>query len=678
MTAFGRGLLLALLALAASGCAGLGPVQRAEAQRVAEAARQTALDCDDPATRCARPSPLRALGSRAYVASAPEAPRHYALLLDYGQDALLARLDLIRSARETIDLQTYIFDEDDAGHLVLDELLAAARRGVRVRVLVDQLSALRSVDTLAALAAAHVNFELKVYNPVLGRARISYPMYVAAAACCWRQLNRRMHNKMLLVDGIVGVTGGRNYQDTYFDWDASYNFRDRDILVGGPVTRVMRSNFDAFWHAPLSVPVAQLSDVGRRLLREGAPAMPHEPFEAPDRVAAVSRQADDPLLLKARLIDAAIPVGAVEFIADTPDKHRPGSERVAPSTGRMRELIESAEREVLLQTPYLVLSQPAQHMFRALHDRPDGPQVTISTNSLAATDSFITYAMSFKYKRRYLRDFGFHIYEYKPFPQNAPIDLDATRALAPGWGLAEDADARALGDLDAAHRDDAGQTAARGARPPADASASPRARPGRGSSAALPPGQRTQQQRLPLESEYSALRYAGVGVNRPVPLRRAGLRIGLHSKSLVIDERIGVVGTHNFDPRGDNLNTESAVVIEDATFAQALAASIRNDMRPENSWVIAPRDKPPVFSGLEYSLAKVSEHLPVFDLWPVRYATSYEFVPGPDCPLPLPPDDPGFRRCYEPVGDFPEVSLGMKSLLTRIFTAFGAGLAPIL
>ncbi len=163
-----------------------------------------------------------------------------------------------------------------------------------------------------------------------------------------------------------------------------------------------------------------------------------------------------------------------------------------------------------------------------------------------------------------------------------------------------------------------------------------------------------------------------------MPLKRAGVRVGLHAKSMVIDERIGVVGTHNFDPRGDSYNTESAVVIDDPAFAQQLAASIRRDMAPQNAWTIARRDKPPVFSGLEYSLAKVSEHLPVFDLWPMRYATSYEFKPGPECPMPLPPDDPRFRLCYEPVGDFPEVALGFKSLLTRIFTAFGAGLAPIL
>src|SRR3546814_19362249 len=90
-------------------------------------------------------------------------------------------------------------------------------------------------------------------------------------------------------------------------------------------------------------------------------------------------------------------------------------------------------------------------------------------------------------------------------------------------------------------------------------------------------------------------------------------------------------------------------------------------MAPANAWTIARRPKPPVFSGLEYSLAKISKHLPIFDLWPVRYATSYEFVPGPDSPLPLPSKDPGFRASYVPVGDFPEVSLGLKSVLTRIF-----------
>jgi phosphatidylserine/phosphatidylglycerophosphate/cardiolipin synthase-like enzyme len=621
------------LLLATTACTSLSPLQRDRALQVAAQAQSTVDTCER-ADACADPSPLHALGTRAYADSSPEAPRHYALLLDYGQDSLLARLNLIRSASRDIDLQTYIFDEDDAGQLVLDELLAAARRGVRVRVLIDQLSALRHVDTLAALAGTHRNFELRIYNPVLGRAHINYPQYVLAAACCWRRLNQRMHSKLLLVDGIVGITGGRNYQDDYYDWDPVYNFRDRDVLVAGPATRGMSANFEAFWSARRTRRIAELVDVGKRLLREGVPPLPHPAFEQPARAQRMARDAADDALVERRLVSAALPVGEVEFIADLPRKHRRSREdEVAASTHGLRELIASAQSEVLLQTPYLVLSPAAQDLFRELHDRDDPPRVLVSTNSLAATDAFITYALSYKYKRRFLRDFGFEIHEFKPFPADAPIDPEATGAFGVSW------------------REDG-----------------------------TPVFTQVPQAggRRPLGREYSALRWSGFSANEPVPLARGGVRWGLHAKSMVIDERIGVVGTHNFDPRGDHYNTESAVVIEDPAFAKELADSIRRDMAPANAWVIAPRDRPVVLSGLDYSLGKVSESLPVFDLWPNRYATSYEFRPGPGCPEPPPLHDPRFRECHQPVGDFPEVRMGLRTLLTRIFTAFGVGLAPIL
>src|SRR3546814_12206102 len=135
-----------------------------------------------------------------------------------------------------------------------------------------------------------------------------------------------------------------------------------------------------------------------------------------------------------------------------PAKLRRSSEdEVAPSTSGLRELIASAQSEVLLQTPYLVLSPAARDLFRELHDRDDPPRVLVSTNSLAATDAFITYALSYKYQRRYLRDFGLEIPVVQPFPADLPNAPEDTAAVSvsrrdddsPGFTLATTAGRRA-------------------------------------------------------------------------------------------------------------------------------------------------------------------------------------------------------------------------------------------
>ena len=632
--------LLALAALLLGGCATLSPQQRDHAAGIAVAARSSQVDCTQ-ADACALASPLRALGERALADSTPAAPKHYARILDGGPDALLVRIHMIRSARRSIDLQTYIFDEDDAGWLVLRELQAAAARGVRVRLLLDQLAALEKVETVAAVASLHAGLELRIYNPVLDRVRLSMPMYAVASACCWRQLNRRMHSKLLLVDDAIAVTGGRNYQDDYYDWGEGYNFRDRDLLVAGPVAREMAANFAAFWASPRSVPAERLGDVARYLRAQGAPRLQPPAYRRPERVAALAALADDPVQVRERLVAPAQAVAGVAFIADGPAKHRDDAPaaQVDPASDALRTLIADARGEVLLQTPYLVLSKPAQRLFRSLHKQPAPPRVRVSTNSLASTDAFIAYAISYKYKRRYLRDFGFEIHEFKPFPADAPIALDAT-------GL----------DLDAAEAE----------------TAVPTRRPSLRERRLAKRGLREAP-----DSE-SARRSPFSSGGMPVRLERAGMRLGLHAKSLVVDERVGVVGTHNFDPRGDTLNTESAVVVDDPAFARALAGSIRRDMAPGNAWTIGRRDSSPILPGIEFTLARISERMPIFDLWPVKYATSYQFVPGPGCESPPSPFDKDFRRCHQPVGDFPEVDLGLKWLGVRVFTAFGSGLSPIL
>jgi len=619
MSALGipRGLLCGLLALLLVGCM---PSRRdiREAQADAALYQPSALSCQR-ADRCAIASPLRELAQATMAESSAESPRHRTLLLEYGQDALLARIHMIRAAQHSIELQSYIFAEDDAGYFVLDELLRAARRGVRVRVLLDQLFSLDNMQLLMTLAQAHSHFELRLYNPTFGDARTHPAEFLAGILCCFSRINQRMHNKLLRVDGLLAITGGRNIQNRYFDWDPAFNYRDRDLLLAGPAVAAMGDSFEAFWKHRLSVPVAALRDVRayRALHAEDRGTTQVPTLSQGDRMLDISAQADSAALVTRRLVRPMLAVGRVEYLSDLPNK--PFEPNTADEKGlgrRLRELLGAARESVLLQTPYLVLSKPAQAQFRALRRRADPPEVVVSTNSLAATDAIPVYALSHKYKRRYLREFGFQIHEFKPFPLSAPIDLEASGAL----------EGRVLGQYATEARRAFGSSSRGSAR-------------------------------------------------GPLPLREAGMRISMHAKSLVIDERYALVGTHNFDPRSDQLNTESLVLVHDAAFARDLRRNIERDILPENAWTIARRPRAAVLPALNYQMGKLSERLPLFDIWPWRYATSWEIKPG--C-APLPRTHPDFADCYTPVGDFPEVDYPSKSLYTRIITAFGAGLAPIL
>ena len=645
MTSVLHVLALAVLLLG-TGCSSLSQLERERAAGIALQARSDLRECQRE-DNCALDSPLRALAGQAFVRSQPDRPVHYATILDEGEASLVARINLLRSATRSIDLQTYIFDTDDSARLVLDELLAAARRGVKVRVLIDQLSAITDLQTLGALAGAHQNLQLRVYNPTFGKADPSYLDYAASVICCFRRFNQRMHNKLLVIDDAVGVVGGRNYQDDYYDWDTEFNFRDRDVIISGPEVREMAANFDAYWAAPRAVAVEKLNDVGRLLLREGVPSLPPLPGRNPERVARAQRLADDPTWVQARFVDTALEVGQVHYVADLPEKHQAAVDEEHASF-RLDRLISNARQDVLLQTPYLVMSDAARELFGQLRQREHKVRVRVSTNSLAATDNPIVYALSYKYKRRNMRELGMEIHEYKPFPLDPPVapvnqEPGALSDTLPGWVLAPQSSTRnARGDLR-------------------------RRQPG---------GSEIERDVLRTETRPSFL---GSGAtNRPLPVTRDGVRMGLHAKSLVIDRRIGVIGTHNFDPRSENYNTEAMVVIADEAFAQALARSIEHDMRPDNSWVVAPRQRMPVLGQLNYSVGKASEALPVLDVWPWRYATVFEYQPSAQCPQPLSIRDPGFYDCYRALGDFPEVNLGGKWVLVRMLTAFGAGLVPIL
>ncbi len=600
-----RAVTLSLLLMLVPGCA----VDRLHARRAAAtavAAQDRVLNCSG-ADACAIATPYQALVAQAQRDAQAAIPSHYVNLLDRGEDSLLLRIHLLRAARTSIDVQTFIFAEDDAGYLMLDELIKAARRGVKVRVLVDQLFSLDNIELLARLARAHVNFELRVYNPTFHKARTQPLEFAAGILCCFFQFNQRMHNKSLLIDGQIGIAGGRNYENRYFDWDDEFDYRDRDVLVIGPAADSMRASFDQFWQHRRSVALSRLRDVSARILADGADAAGYtlHTYRDAARVGSLAQRADDADYIRAHFSAQALRVGAVEYFSDAPDKpDAPDQPRDNQLSRHIVQLLRGAQSQIVLQTPYLVLSKTARRMFADLHKRQPRVRILVSTNSLAATDAFYVYALSYKYKKRYLK-LGFQIHEFKPFPQEA-ADLVANYV--------------ALGESDG------------------DAKA----------------------------------RYRKYG---RAPVTRHGVRLGLHAKSIVIDDAVALIGSHNFDPRSDYYNTESGIIVHDRDFAGALQASILRDSEAGNSWTIARRPRSGLLGRLNNSISDFSNALPLFDLWPFRYATSYELKAG--C-APLASTDAHFHDCYEDVGDFPEVSLPLKTIYTRIVTAFGAGLHSIL
>lgn len=599
-----RALALGFCAMALVGC-GVNRQLAREADRIVIEDQGQQLTCTGQ-DHCAIDTPFRQLAATAHAASTPSDPVNFINLLEQGEESLLVRVHLIRAARRSIDIQTFIWVNDDSGRLVLDELLAAARRGVRVRVLADQLFSLEDIELLSRLAVIHRNFEVRIYNPTFHKAVTQPFEFAASLVCCFTRFNQRMHNKLFLIDDEFGIAGGRNYENRYFDWDQEFDYRDRDVLVTGEVAgREMAQSFDEFWNYKRAARLTRLNDVNHGLVAEAGQNLPLPAAERgidPMRVETLRAHAGLTAEIERRFVSQALRVGRVDYFSDSPATQDGGADSNKELGEQIESMIAGADTQIVMQTPYLVLSKQARRVFSDLRKRGQSPDIIVSTNSLAATDAFYVYALSHKYKKRYLK-LGFRIYEFKPFPGDADQLFARYDELGGGDGS------------------------------------------------------------------------AGYKRYGKTPLTSQGVRVGMHAKSIVIDGRVTLIGSHNFDPRSDNYNTESGLIIHDPAVAERVRASIFGDTEPQNSWTIAKRPRTNLLDRINNAVADFSSALPLFDFWPFRYATSYELNPG--C-APIKQTDPGFHDCYTAVGDFPEVDLPMKTIYTRMATAFGAGAVGIL
>jgi cardiolipin synthase C len=333
-------------------------------------------------------------------------------VLHGGLDAFAARIGLIERAELALDLQVYIFHDDVTGRLVLGRLLAAAERGVRVRVLLDDLGT-SGIDSLLAAADAHPRLEVRLFNP-FARGPLPRLARMCDVVLRMRLLNRRMHNKLITADGAAGIVGGRNVGDEYFDAREGVNFADLDLLAVGPVVRELGESFDLYWNSSHAVPLAAW-----RGLRKQPADLARLRVELDEHLSLQQASPYAERLNGSDLVQAAaageLPLlwAPVHAVADLPRKINARGDEVAETllTERMGPLLPEASSELLIVSPYFVPRDAGVARLVALAAR--GVRVRILTNSLAATDVGAVHA-GYSSCRRELLAAGVELYELRP------------------------------------------------------------------------------------------------------------------------------------------------------------------------------------------------------------------------------------------------------------------------
>jgi len=359
-------------------------------------------------------------------------------LLESGLDALSMRAGLAEYAQRTLDLQYYTLHDDATTQLLLYRVLRAADRGVRVRLLVDDLYAAGRDLDLATLSV-HPNIQVRVFNPFLSRGGLGLSRVLEFLGNAAR-LNRRMHNKLWIADNAAAIVGGRNLGDEYFEANSEFDFSDLDVLAGGPVVREISRSFDEYWNSEWAVPIEafvasppgpeQLAVLERTL--EGR----LERFRDGVYAKALRELRLGPQLLSGELeLTPAVATALYDRPAKVAGTNAQESASPIFST-RLRSLVEAARREVILITPYFVPSEQGVGILSALARR--GVRVRILTNSLASTDVLVVHAGYARFRARLLAA-GVELHETRPDSQPR-----AARSWRPGASSSASLHAKAI------------------------------------------------------------------------------------------------------------------------------------------------------------------------------------------------------------------------------------------
>lgn len=400
-------------------------------------------------------------------------------LMSENLDAFAARVLAARHAGSSLDLMYYLWHNDLTGRMLANEVIKAADRGVRVRLLLDDINS-RGSDAAYLSLDSHPNISVRIFNPSRAREgalRRGLEMVLRAFS-----VTRRMHNKAWIADGVLAIVGGRNIGDEYFD-AAETNFRDLDLILVGRAVTETQSIFDAFWNSDAAIPIRSLARLRKHRLRRlrkslakgGESDAAHPYFERVRHNASIGA-----MMEKKRLhwTDMAA------VVSDPPEKAA-GAKRENWLLSQLTPAISSSERCLELTSPYFIPGPEGTARLQALAHR--GVDVAVLTNSLAATDVAAVHGAYAKYRLPLLEG-GVHLYELRPYAGSSDISVIGSKGAS------------------------------------------------------------------------------------------------LHTKAFTVDDRLGFIGSFNFDPRSASLNTEMGVLFEQPDLVGEIRKEFRRQTAPGASY----------------------------------------------------------------------------------------------
>lgn len=371
----------------------------------------TSIDFDYPKTESRAPAVAETVDARLgrivgrMQGVRPDGESGFYVVYD-GIDALALRLLLAERAERSIDVQYYLIKNDTVGILFIESLLRAADRGVRVRLLVDDIFT-KGMDLGMAALDSHPNFEVRVFNPFARRSARALDGVTG-----FSRINRRMHNKSFTVDNQATLVGGRNIADEYFGARKDSNFSDLDVLGIGPVVTEISGMFDSYWNHRAAIPVpgfARMPDdpVSELQALRGKLQSNREAVATTRYAAAVQSQ-----ILATLEKDAGAFTWAPYTVAvDAPDKiFKSAAKEAASIRMPLVESLQSAERELLLVSPYFVPMKTGIEAITAIRER--GIDIRIVTNSLAANNQKLVHG-GYAPARKPLLRVGVRIFEVR-------------------------------------------------------------------------------------------------------------------------------------------------------------------------------------------------------------------------------------------------------------------------